>query len=60
MHGDQDTIVPYNQSILLFQALREVGADVTMYNVKGADHGVGLVQPHNIAIVKEFLDKHLR
>ena len=39
VHGNQDPLVPYGQSVLLVEALQKVGADVTFYTVEGAGHG---------------------
>lgn len=59
MHGDQDNLVPYNQSVLLYEALRQSGHDATMYKVRGAGHGLNIAQPHIKAIVQAFFDSHL-
>jgi acetyl esterase/lipase len=55
MHGDQDRTVPFNQSELLFAALKKAGVDVTFVPVKGAGHGFG--GPQAIAPVEEFLQR---
>jgi acetyl esterase/lipase len=39
LHGNKDRLVPFGQSVMLYEALREAGKDVTFYQVKGADHG---------------------
>jgi dipeptidyl aminopeptidase/acylaminoacyl peptidase len=41
MHGDQDRIVPFNQSELLYTALKKAGTDATLVPMKGAGHGFG-------------------
>jgi len=58
MHGDQDPVVPYRQSVLLYEALKKVGVEVTLHPVKGAGHGFKGkdISPQ----VKEFFDKHLK
>ena len=38
-HGDQDVIVPYNQSEILYKALRDAGVKVEFITVKGGGHG---------------------
>jgi acetyl esterase/lipase len=38
MHGDRDRLVPYGQSVLLYQKLVECGQKVDMYRIAGADH----------------------
>ena len=39
IHGSADRLVPFGQSIMLVEALREAGQDVTFYKIAGADHG---------------------
>ena len=39
IHGDQDKLVPYHQSVSLKDALEAVGATVTFYKVEGGGHG---------------------
>lgn len=39
LHGTKDRLVSYNQSELLYEKLKETNKDVTMYRLKGADHG---------------------
>jgi acetyl esterase/lipase len=58
MHGDHDRTVPFNQSELLYAALKKAGADVTFVPVKGAGHGFG--GPEAIAQVQEFLKRCLK
>lgn len=38
MHGDKDTTVLLSQSVLLYEALWQAGADVELYVVHGGDH----------------------
>lgn len=38
-HGSKDRIVPFMQSVLLFEKLKSVDADVKFYKLLGADHG---------------------
>jgi acetyl esterase/lipase len=58
MHGDHDRTVPFNQSELLFGALKKAGVDVTFIPVKGAGHGFG--GPDAIAPVRDFLKRCLK
>ncbi len=60
VHGDVDPLVPFNQSVLLYNALKEAGKDVTFYKVKGAGHGDGIWSGSMISIVIDFLDDHLQ
>jgi acetyl esterase/lipase len=58
MHGDRDRTVPFNQSELLYAALKKAEADVTFVPVKGAGHGFD--GPEAIAPVQEFLKRCLK
>jgi dipeptidyl aminopeptidase/acylaminoacyl peptidase len=58
VHGDQDPLVPYGQSVLLVEALQQVGADVTFYTVQGAGHG-RFTDPEVAKLTAAFLAKHL-
>lgn len=44
LHGDQDPLVPMNQSDKLYDVLKKAGVDVTLVKVKGASHGFAAVQ----------------
>ena len=59
IHGDQDKLVPYQQSVLLKDALEKVGVAVTLYNVVGEGHG-GFKDPKVPELTKAFLEKHLK
>jgi len=39
IHGDADPIVPYQQSVILRDALRSAGVEVTFWTIEGGDHG---------------------
>ncbi len=58
MHGDQDPLVPLNQSELLHTALTKAGVESTLHVVKGAGHGFG--GPEIDARVNAFFDRHLK
>jgi acetyl esterase/lipase len=55
MHGDRDRTVPFNQSELLYAALKKAGVDVTLVPMKGAGHGFG--GPEAIGPVRDFLTR---
>ncbi|WP_239616771.1 alpha/beta hydrolase [Cohnella mopanensis] len=38
LHGDQDTDVPYEQSVAMNQALQKLGVDSELITIEGADH----------------------
>ncbi|MBR6405717.1 MAG: alpha/beta hydrolase [Lachnospiraceae bacterium] len=39
MHGDRDVTVPFEQSVIMYNKLRECGKHVEFYKVQGANHG---------------------
>lgn len=60
MHGSKDRLVPFEQSVLLYERLRSADQDVTFYQLKGADHGgPAFWQPEVSAIVDQFLKENL-
>ena len=58
MHGDRDNLVPHHQSVLLTEALKKAGVDVTFKTVEGAGHGFG--GPENMKMVEDFFDRSLK
>lgn len=59
-HGTADCVVPYPQSVLLRDALREAGADVELDLLDGAGHGgPAFSTDRNMARVLDFLGRHL-
>jgi acetyl esterase/lipase len=60
IHGDIDALVPFNQSVLLYEALKEANKEATFYRVNGAGHGPGIFSAEIMDIAKEFLDQHLK
>lgn len=60
MHGDVDPLVPFNQSLILYEALRDAGQDATFYKLTGAGHGDRFFTPQTLNILEEFLDQHLQ
>lgn len=38
LHGDKDTDVPYEQSLIMYEELRKVGIETDLITVNGADH----------------------
>jgi acetyl esterase/lipase len=41
MHGDADNLVPHCQSVLLYEALQQIGVESTMLTVPGKGHNDG-------------------
>lgn len=39
MHGNKDTVVPFEQSVQLFEECKKRGLDATFYCIDDADHG---------------------
>jgi acetyl esterase/lipase len=68
MHGENDQFVPFNQSELLYNVLKEAGVEATLIKVKNAGHLFQptspdtIIKPHRqelLQIMLEFFDKHL-
>ncbi len=59
IHGDQDKLVPYQQSVLLKDALEKAGVPVTFYTVEGGGHG-WFRDPKVPELTKAFLEQHLK
>ena len=59
VHGDQDPLVPFHQSVLLETALKNAGVPVQLYPVAGAGHG-GFTDPKVETLTREFFAAHLR
>jgi acetyl esterase/lipase len=59
MHGDKDMQVPYNQSELLYEALKKSGVEADLYKIKGSGHGDGFSHHKILQIVQTFFDSHL-
>lgn len=64
LHGDEDTDVPYEQSVMMHGALREAGVQAELVTMKGAGHGFdrnmqapGVRQAYEKTVA--FLKKHL-
>ncbi|CAM3770323.1 Carboxylesterase NlhH [Vibrio aerogenes CECT 7868] len=59
-HGSQDRIVPFGQSVLLYEALKQNDKEVSCYQLKGADHGgEAFWQSHILNIVETFVRRCL-
>ncbi len=41
LHGSRDDVVPFNQSVRLYEKLRACGKEVVFYRLEGAGHGTG-------------------
>jgi acetyl esterase/lipase len=58
-HGDNDPNVPYQQSVMLYEVLKEKGADVTFYKVPGKDHSMSWFKEVQPKFLK-FFEEHLK
>ncbi len=59
VHGDQDPLVPYHQSLLLEAALKKAGVPVQLYKVEGGGHG-GFTDPRVDSLTRQFFAAQLR
>lgn len=58
IHGDQDPLVPYGQSVMLVEALQKAGVRVTFYTVEGAGHG-NFTDPKVPELTRTFLTEYM-
>ena len=60
IHGNKDRLVPFGQSVLLYEALKQNDKSVVMYKLDGADHGGSSFWTEEVLeIVNRFLREHL-
>jgi acetyl esterase/lipase len=60
IHGNKDRLVPFGQSVLLYEALKQNDKSVVMYKLDGADHGGSPFWTDQVlTIVDGFLREHL-
>lgn len=60
MHGSRDTVVNFQQSIHVYEALRSMGKEVEFIRLEGADHGMGgFACDESLDTVEAFLRRHL-
>ncbi|MBE9166065.1 alpha/beta hydrolase [Pleurocapsales cyanobacterium LEGE 06147] len=60
VHADNDRLVPFNQSQLLYEALKQAGVEVTLEMVKGGGHGEKFNASIVLKKVEKFFNKHLQ
>ena len=61
LHGTADSLVPFEQSVELCDALHTVRVEAILQRFTGAGHGgPAFDQPAVRKLVQDFLDKHLR
>lgn len=60
LHGSRDHLVSFEQSCLLYNTLKAMGREVTMYRLEGAYHGFGGFNSEKaVDLCVDFLKKHL-
>lgn len=60
LHGGKDQLVPFHQSVLLFEALKAAGKEVEFYQLQGAQHGGPQFWTDEVLdIVESFLRNHM-
>jgi acetyl esterase/lipase len=62
MHGEEDTVVPYEGSLRYYEKLREAGVEAELYVVKGAEHGLlpgAEKRKEDFGRLVEFVDGHM-
>ncbi len=61
LHGDQDTTVPVEQSILTDKRYKELGLESHLHILEGAGHGgPAFSDEERYQLIKTFLDRHLK
>lgn len=61
LHGDKDPVVPYSQSVELYEKLTALGVPADLWTIKGAGHASPeFNQPKLLETIADFLDKHLK
>lgn len=55
MHGDMDGTVPFEQSVIMYDKLRECGQRADFYKVRGANHGQFFWTPEVLRVTGQFL-----
>ncbi len=54
IHGTNDSMIPYDESLMLYRALRDAGVNATLIAVEGGEHGGFSNQMELDARVEEF------
>lgn len=59
LHGNKDRLVPFAQSVILYNKAKEENKDITFYSVNNADHGgSGFYCQAVYDIIIDFLNNH--
>lgn len=60
IHGEADSRVPWEQSLVLHEEARLVGLESRLVLIADAEHGKAVFEASELADVRGFLDRHLR
>ncbi len=59
LHGDEDPVVPFHQSVMLYEKMCACGHKAEFYKILGAGHAIGIWIPDIDEVVLRFLRAHL-
>lgn len=61
LHGDDDTVVPYDQSKVMERALKRAGKQVELVKLKGEDHWLSVADTRmqTLREMDRFIAQHL-
>ena len=59
IHGSDDHVVHFTQSLHLVEKLQAAHKDVTFIKVLGADHGPGIWSRERLSMIAQFFHAHL-
>ncbi len=60
-HGDEDPLVPHDQSVILEKAYKTAGAEVELFTLKGGGHGgLHFLTDASLGKATTFFDRHLK
>jgi acetyl esterase/lipase len=59
LHGDQDTLVPLQQSEIFYDALKKAGIEAKLVVVPGKGHGIG-APPEVVPEIAKFFERQLK
>lgn len=62
LHGDDDTVVPFNQSKIMHKKLKKAGKDVTLIKLKNEDHWMSNegTRVQSMEAISKFVGEHLK
>lgn len=59
IHGDRDPMVPFSQSVTLYEKMRDNDQEVDFYMIRNAKHGTYIWTKKIIQLIIDFLGAHL-